>query len=106
MSEFSIDGKTYQLVDSGWTFAEARALEKVTGHTFKAISADPDVRDSIDVTQAILWVSMKRVEPETPFSLLNDLAIDAIEWGAEEDDAEADEADPTPPVEAGEPSSR
>jgi hypothetical protein len=90
------------MVDSKFTFAEAKALERVTGHTFQQISGDEEVRGSIDVVQALLWVSMKRVKPETKFSDLDELAIDDIEWIV--DEAAAGEPDPTPPAEvAGEP---
>lgn len=101
MSEFKIDGETYSMIESKFTFAEGKALERVTGHTFQAIFRDPDVRESLDVLQALMWVSMKRVKPELKFSDLEDLAIDDIEWVEDEP-----EADPQPPVEeTGEPSS-
>lgn len=102
MSEFIVDGQTYQMVDSKFTFAEASALEKVTGHTFQEISAQDSVRGSISVVQALIWVSMKRVKPELKFADLNDLPIDDIEWVPDEEPA----ADPQLPAEeAGEPSS-
>lgn len=91
--KFTIDGTAYEMVRSKVTFAEARAIEKVTGHTFQAISSDPEIANSTDVVQAMIWVSMKRVEPTLTFSDLDDIAIDGIEW--ETDEGEAAPADPT-----------
>ena len=85
MAKFSVNGVTYELLDETMTFAEARALEKVTGYSFKAITQDPDVSTSPNVLQAMLWVSMKRTEPTLAFSDLDDLAIASVEW--EDDEA-------------------
>jgi len=103
MSEFIVDGRTYQMVESKFTFAEGKAIERVTGHTFQRIFRDEELRESLDVLQALIWVSMKRVTPELKFSDLESLAIDDIEWVGVEEDVESD---PTQLAEkAGEPSS-
>ena len=87
MTQFTIGDSTYDLVESP-TFAEARAVEKRTGHTFEAIKRDKAVRTSIDVVQAMLWISMKRKEPTLTFGALDDIEIAAIEWHVDEEPAE------------------
>ena len=81
MSTFRIPGldETFDLVSKP-TFAEARAIEKVTGHNFEAIQRDKGLRGSATTTQAILWVSMKRTIPTTLFSDLDDIQMEAIEF--------------------------
>lgn len=92
MSEFIVQGETYQMIDpSKVTFAEADAIERTTGHTFQQIQGDDAVSGSARVIQALLWVSMKRAKPELKFSDLNDLAFGDIEWP----EVEESEADPT-----------
>jgi hypothetical protein len=89
--KFTIEGVVYEMAQSKITFAEARAVERVTGHTFQAINTTPDLRNSTDVVQAMIWISMKRAEPTLTFSDLDDVEIDGIEWDDEaEDDAPAD----------------
>ena len=99
MSKFTIDGQTYEMVESRLSFAEGRDLERVTGYTFQQITADPSVQGSLVVTQAFIWLSMRRDRRDLKFSDLDNVAIDEIEW--EEDPAEPD---PTRPTEAEEPS--
>ena len=92
MASFTIGGETFDLVDSKLTFAEARAIEKYTGHTFQELTANEAIRGSAASTQALIWVSMKRRRPEMKFSDLDDVAIDEIEWSTDEEP----EPDPTP----------
>lgn len=94
--KFTVNEKTYELVQSKVTFAEARAIERVTGHTFAEIMNNPELRNSSDVLQSMFWVSMKRAEPTLTFSDLDDVEIDSIEWVAEDDDVVA--PDPTQEV--------
>jgi hypothetical protein len=82
--KFTIAGTTYELAQSKVTFAEAKAVERVTGHTFQAIQSDPTVQQSTDVIQAMIWISMKRVDPTLSFSDIDDVEIDGIEWESEE----------------------
>lgn len=96
--KFTIEGKTYELAQSKVTFAEAKAIERVTGHTFQEIRSSKDVAESIDVQQAMYWISMKRVDPTLAFSDLDDIAMDEIEFPEE-----PESSDPTEPVEAPEP---
>lgn len=72
--------KDYDLIVSGMTFGEARAFEKVSGHTFAEIMSKPQLRDTTTVLQALIWVSMKRKIPTLTFGDLDDIAIDSIEW--------------------------
>lgn len=100
MSEFVIDGETYQMVGvDKLTFAEGDAIERVTGSTLDEIGGEGSTPTR--VVQALLWVSMKRRKPELKFSDLADLVIGDIEWIEPE---VADESDPTQPADAGEPS--
>lgn len=94
--KFTIEGTTYELVQSKVTFAEARAIERVTGHTFAAITSDPELRNSTDIIQAMIWISMKRAQPTLTFSDIDDVEIDGIEWTKEDDDVAA--PDPTQPA--------
>ncbi len=93
MSSFTVNGTTYDMVDSKFTFAEAAAIERVTGHTFAEVTSDESLRGSVRVVQAFIWVSIKRVEPTTKFSDLDDMAIDDIVF----DDPAVVESDPTQP---------
>lgn len=92
--KFVIAGKEYDLIESKFTFAEARALERVTGLSTDEILTDTKHRGKIDVLQAMLWISMKRIEPTLTFSDLDDIEIDDIEW-PDQDDDEAVEVPPT-----------
>jgi len=87
--------ETYELVMSGITFGEARAIEKVSGQTFAKIMANPELRAEIGVLQALIWVSMKRKHPTLTFSELDDVAIDAIEWPEDPAGAQGDADDAT-----------
>ena len=94
MSKFKVNGTTYEMVQDKVTFAEAKAIEKVTGHSFQEILNDAKVQGATDVTQAFFWVSMKRVDPTLTFGALDDIALDEIEWIPDED-----EPGPTQPAE-------
>lgn len=97
-TRFTIDGVTYTLLES-MTFAEARAIEKVTGGvTLPAIHRDPALRERTDVLQALTWVSMKRQNPTLRFSDLDDIDMSDIAYDRDEPDADEageDQPDPT-----------
>lgn len=76
------------------TFVEGRAVEKATGRTMEDIEK-PGGRDLMAV-QAFVWVAMKRLDPTLTFTDLDDMPIEDIEWGTEEEIPPADGADPTP----------
>lgn len=84
---FTLDGQKYELDPQKLTFAEGRAVEKVTGSMFNDLIKTP----SLAVMQAFVWVAVKRVKPETKFSDLDDLAIADVVM----DDAASAEPDPT-----------
>lgn len=87
--KFVVDGTEYEMVQDNVTFAEARAIEKQTGHSFQALMSNPELQGSMDVTQALMWVSMKRVNPTLLFSDLDDMQIGDIEYVEDEADKEA-----------------
>lgn len=82
--KFTFDGETYEMVQENITFAEGRAFEKVTGHSFMKMMSDPELQMSMVALQAITWISMKRKNPTLLFDDLNDLDVSAIEYEAEE----------------------
>lgn len=100
---FTLAGEPYELIPtSKWTFGEARAFEKETGFTFLDLRLSAQVQKSAATEQAMLWISMRRVKPETRFTDLDSLAPGDVEYEAddEDDEAEADgdgeeSADPT-----------
>lgn len=83
MAHFTFGGERFELLER-FTFAEGRALEKVTGYSGEQIVTDPAVRGRFDVMQALIWVSIKRRRPEFKFSDLDDVAVEDIDWAAEE----------------------
>ena len=86
MPGFTYDGEHFDLLDDkSLTFAEGRAVEKVTGRSLSQQG------EEIDSMQALLWVSIKRRRPEMKFSELDDAPISAFEW----DDVEDEQPDPT-----------
>jgi hypothetical protein len=92
MPGFTFDGEHFDLLDdTSLTFAEGRAVEKVTGRPLS------DQGESLDSMQALLWVSIKRRRPETKFSDLDDAPVAAFAWDEVDEASEdaADEADPT-----------
>lgn len=95
MATFILAGEKFELVQSKLTFAEARAVEKFTGHTFAEIMESERLAKSTAVTQALIWVSMKRVRPEVKFSDLDDMPIDDLDWPEEEPEEASESPDPT-----------
>lgn len=91
MAKFVVDGVEYEVVMENITFAEARAIEKVTGTSFSAVMANPSLQ-TIDFAQALAWVSMKRVNPTLTFSDLDDMEMAAV---APVDEPEAEPEVPT-----------
>lgn len=98
--QFRVPGhdETFEMVSKP-TFGEARAIEKVTGIPFAKMQADPTAQ-TIDATQAFLWVSMKRKVPTLTFSDLDDVAIDGIEWMPDADEEQPGEGEAPDPTDA------
>lgn len=93
MAKFTVDGVEYEMVQ--WdrvTFAEGRAIEKITGSKYAELVAAGGA--SLDFLQALVWVSMKRKTPDVTFDDLDDMVID-IDLDVTEDEGAAEEADPT-----------
>ena len=90
MAKFEVDGVNYEFVQSP-TFGEARAIEKVTGTPFGAVDM---ARLSIDTLQALLWISMRRVNPDAAFEDIDGVDTKVLAGLFEEVEVEA-EADPT-----------
>lgn len=68
--KFEVNGTEYEFVQSP-TFGEARAIEKVTGQPFASFGDQKS--PTVDFMQALVWISMKRVDPEVTFDDLDDL---------------------------------
>ena len=95
---FVHNGTTYTFTQR-LTFAEGRAVEKFTGHVVAELG-EPHVRGSSVVLQAMMWVTMKRVDPELKFTDLDDMSIDDFEFLPNDLQDEADEMDEVGPTDA------
>jgi len=93
---FTYEGVTYPLVDERLTFAEACAIEKVTGIAFGEIEGDPKVRKRASVVLAMVWVSAKRVNPTLTWAQVGSWAMTAVEWNEDEPDPTTPEETPAP----------
>jgi hypothetical protein len=88
--EFTVNGEVYGLDVDRLTFAEARAFESHSGVSFVEAMENPKTRTTIDALQALVWIAVKRKEPTTKFSDLDD-----VELGSIVSDEEEAEPDPT-----------
>jgi hypothetical protein len=84
--KFKDNGVTVEFDEEKLTFAEGRALEKVTGYAFGAIS---EHGNELSVIQAWVWVALKRSEPSLKFSDLDDRQISDFEFDAEDEEPES-----------------
>lgn len=75
------------------TFAEARAIEKVSGVRFAQMQSDAELFANMEVMQAIVWVVIKRSRPGFKFSDLDDVPMGAVNIALHDDDG-GDAADP------------
>ena len=91
------DGEEFPLVQGKVTFAEARAMESLTGHTVAELERNPSLAESVTVIQAMAYISIKRVRPGVTFSDLDDAVIDET-VAVDEEPAEDATPDPTEPV--------
>ncbi len=97
---FTVDGVRHEFDSDKMTFAEGRALERVTGEPFGELG-NAAAAGNLSVIQAFVWVAMKRVEPTLQFSDLDDRAIGDIDF---EDDETDEKEDPTGGAGEGDPS--
>ena len=96
--KFTANGETVEFDESRMLFAEARAIESVTGMTVKAMF-EALTDGSATALQALVWVAFKRKNPALKFSDLdtwdiNDLGVGDEVPDEEGDDTESDDADP------------
>lgn len=93
---FTIAGEAFELLDvDSLTFAEGRAIQKATGVPMGRLmegAADGDT----DLTQALIWVTMKRRRPEMKFADLDDVPMVDIEWVEVEADPTGGETQNSP----------
>lgn len=85
------DGVESRLDAEKLTFAEARAIEKVSGIRFAEIEQG-GIFANMDTLQAMVWVAIKRSRPGFKFSDLDDVPMSDIEFTVEDDDEPGDDA--------------
>lgn len=90
--KFTANGQHYEFDESRIMFAEARAIEGATGLTMKELGVEMN-RGSATALQALMWIAVKRAEPATRFSDLDEWDIGSIDFDGADVAAE-DEADP------------
>lgn len=94
---FRARGETYEFSERTLTFAEARAIERVTGLPFDKLEAE----GGLSMMQAMVWVAMKRTDPTLRYSDLDDMPLGEFEQ-LDDDEPPAGgpegEADPTIPA--------
>lgn len=83
----TVDGVAHEADLNRLTFAEARAIERITGESF----ADIMRTQSMTAVQALVWVILKRDDPTLKFTDLDDRAINDFDLATSKD-----EPDPTP----------
>lgn len=77
------------------TFAEARAIEKVSGVRFVEMKNDAELFANMDMMQAMVWVAIKRVRPGFRYSDLDDVPMTDVDISTHDDgddEAEGDDA--------------
>lgn len=74
---------TYEYDHTRITFAEAKAIEKVTGRKITELEQVGGVDDATSL-QAAMWVAIKRTHPTVLFADLDDMNIGDIEQVPEE----------------------
>jgi hypothetical protein len=89
--KFVANGVKYEFDDDKVTFAEARAIEKVTSRTMAEVFRSG--AEDVTTMQAMVWVAMKRQDASLRFSDLDDMAVGDIEWILDEPEG-GDSSDP------------
>lgn len=82
--KFTANGTTYEMDEASITFAEGRAIEKVTGQAFTEVGNNA-ANGSMLAMQALVWVTVKRSEPSTKFEDIDDWAIGSIEFKVDDE---------------------
>jgi hypothetical protein len=89
--KFTLDGVQHEFDEGNMTFAEGRAIEKVVGVPFGKVGEL--ARDaSLLAIQAMVWVAMKRKQPDLRFADLDDREFGDFDFA---DEVEEDPG-PTP----------
>lgn len=96
--KFSHGDREFEFDENRLTFAEARAVERVTGITM-AEAMDAASKGSALAMQAYMWIAMKRADPPLKFSDLDDMSLADFAFTTDEPEAEP-EPDPTPVADA------
>ncbi len=91
---FTVEGKPHELDIDRLTFAEGRAVEKVTGVPYGTLMSGLG-DGSLEALQGFLWVAMKRTQPELKFADLDSVAVMDVQVTDTATDA-PDEGGPTP----------
>lgn len=88
----TVDGKSHEFDMERLTFAEGRAIERVSGMPMSELGKGTP---SLTMVQALVWVALKRDDTRLQFSDLDDRAI--ADFGLEQldDEDEAPASDPT-----------
>jgi hypothetical protein len=86
---FKVDEVEYEFDEEKLTFAEGRALEKVTGKPFGQLGPAAE-EGSLVVIQGFVWVALKRSQPTLKFSDLDDRRISEFEFQEEHDEEDED----------------
>lgn len=89
MIRFTVNDQTVEFDESKMLFAEARAIESVTGQTFQDAMTQIQA-GSFTALQAFVWVAFKRSNPALKFSDLDDWNIGDLDVSVPDDDEAAD----------------
>lgn len=94
--KFNIRGEIYELDDTALTFKDVRDMEKVTGILFSEQASNFIAEAGMTGLQAVVWIAMRKKDPDLKFSDTDDIPISALAEIVEEDDesAEDEESDP------------
>lgn len=92
-----VRGTKYEWDQARVTFAEARAIQKVTGKTLGEVGAAAEAGDA-EAMQAILWTAMKRQETTLRYGDLDDLELGEFEVVPDPDEEQPEAAAPDPTV--------
>lgn len=93
------DGHQFEFDENRLTFAEARAVERVTGVTM-AEAMDAASKGSALALQAYMWIAMKRADPPLKFSDLDDMSLGDFTFTTDEPEQAESAPDPTPVADA------
>ena len=97
---FKLDDSEVSLDLEKLMFAEARAIEKVTGQTFKEVGESLQ-RGSVEAIQAMAWVALKRAQPGLRFTDLDDRALSEVEITMDEpEEVSGETVEPENPTDA------